>query len=396
MHQKLEISVTPVPRLLTPGFVALLLTQTCFAFGFSSFFLLPKFLATRLNASAVEIGEVMGVFGVSAVVLILLVGVWIDRSRRRRFVTAGTLLMAFTSLGFLWVESVGPLVLVLRILQGGAFALVFIAASTLVADQAPPERLGQAIGIFSVAMLSMNAIAPPIVEAIAEREGWGPVFVLAALASLLSCGLSLLVPDARTPPSAEDEVPSLAEVVRRPGVLRFVVIVALVGASFGSMVTFHQPFALELGMTRIGGFFIAYATVALSVRLFLSGLADRAGRHRVSVLALTLYAIVVLWMANLRVGMLEWIAAAFGLAHGLFYPAFNALLLEQAGEHDRGKLMAIFNGSFNAGFSAGIIGLGFLAELAGYPTVFVVAAAGSFVGLTLLVTSPSARRRSRL
>ena len=135
MHQKLEISVTPVPRLLTPGFVTLLLTQTCFAFGFSSFFLLPKFLATRLNASAVEIGAVMGVFGVSAVVLILLVGVWIDRSRRRRFVTAGTLLMAFTSLGFLWVESVGPLVLVLRILQGGAFALVFIAASTLVADR---------------------------------------------------------------------------------------------------------------------------------------------------------------------------------------------------------------------------------------------------------------------
>ena len=72
MHQKLEISVTPVPRLLTSGFVALLLTQTCFAFGFSSFFLLPKFLATRLNASSAEIGEVMGVFGVSAVVLILI------------------------------------------------------------------------------------------------------------------------------------------------------------------------------------------------------------------------------------------------------------------------------------------------------------------------------------
>ncbi len=395
MNHEPQNLVTPVPRLLTAGFVALLVTQTCFAFSFASFFLLPKFLATQLDASASEIGEVIGVFGASAVVLILAVGVWIDRSRRRRFVTAGTLVMAASSLGFLWVESVGPLVLLLRILQGGAFALVFVAASTLVADQAPPERLGQAIGIFSVAMISMNAIAPPVVEAIAERQGWDPVFVIAAAASLVSCGLSRLVPDARIPPSAADDVPSLAEVVRRPGVLRFVVIVALVGSSFGAMVTFHQPFALELGMTRIGGFFIAYASVALLVRLFLSGLADRAGRHRVSVLALTLYAIVVLWMADLRVGMLEWIAAAFGLAHGLFYPAFNALVLEGAGEHDRGKLMGIFNGSFNAGFSAGIIGLGFLAERSGYPTVFVVAAAGSFVGLTLLVTSPSARRRSR-
>ncbi len=88
MNHELEISQTSVPRLLTRGFVALLLTQTGFAFAFSSFFLLPKFLATSLEASAAEIGQVMGVFGFSAVVLILLVGVWIDRSQRRRFVTA--------------------------------------------------------------------------------------------------------------------------------------------------------------------------------------------------------------------------------------------------------------------------------------------------------------------
>ncbi len=394
MNHELEISQTSVPRLLTRGFVALLLTQTGFAFAFSSFFLLPKFLATSLEASAAEIGQVMGVFGLSAVVLILLVGVWIDRSQRRRFVTAGTLLMAATSLGFLWVESVGPLIYALRILQGCAFALVFIAATTLVADQAPRERLGQAIGLFGVAMLSMNAIAPPIVEAIAGQKGWAPVFVMATVASLVSCGLSCLVPEARTPPSAEDEVPSLAEVLRRPGMVRIVAIVALTGAAFGSMVTFHQPFALELGIPQVGGFFVAYAAVALFVRLFLGGLADRAGRHRVSVLALILYGTVVLWMADLRPGLLEWIAAAFGLAHGLFYPAFNAVVVEDAGEHDRGKLMAIYNGSFNAGFSLGVIALGFLAERAGYPLVFVLAAAASFLALTLLVTGPAAPHRS--
>ena len=37
----------------------------------------------------------------------------------------------------------------------------------------------------------------------------------------------------------------------------------------------------------------------------------------------------------------------YGLAHGLFYPAFNALAIEGAGAHERGKVMAIFNGAFN-------------------------------------------------
>jgi len=173
------------------------------------------------------------------------------------------------------------------------------------------------------------------------------------------------------------------------------VIVALIGAAFGSMFTFHQPFALELGIPQVRGFFMAYAGVALFVRLFLGGLIDRAGRHRASVLSLILYGVVVLWMAGLRPGLLEWIAAAFGLAHGLFYPAFNALVIESAGDHDRGKLMGVFNGSFNAGFTSGVVALGYLAEKAGYPTVFVLAAAGSFLALILLVTGPVAPHRSR-
>ena len=395
MNYATDISAGRSPGLLTRGFVALLLTQSSFAFGFSTFFLLPKYLATNLDATAAQIGQVMGVFGVSAVVLILLVGVWVDRTRRRRFMTAGSLLMALSSLGFLWVESVGPLIFALRILQGCAFALMFIAASTLVTDQAPPERLGRALGLFGVATLSMHAIAPAIVERTAESNGWGPVFMLAGASCLIACVLSRFVPENRVSPGAEDEVPGLGTALRRQGVLRMALIVALVGNAFGTMFTFHQPFALELGIEHVRGFFVSYAVAALLVRMFLGGLADRTGRRRVSSLSLVLYGVVVLWMTQLTPGLLEWIGVAFGFAHGLLYPALNAIAVEGAGEHERGKVMAIYNASFNLGFAGGITLLGALAERVGYPPIFVLAGAGCFLALILLVTGAGSPARSR-
>ena len=38
------------PRLLTAGFAALLVANVCFGYAFSTFFLLPKFLALELGA----------------------------------------------------------------------------------------------------------------------------------------------------------------------------------------------------------------------------------------------------------------------------------------------------------------------------------------------------------
>ena len=87
---------------------------------------------------------------------------------------------------------------------------------------------------------------------------------------------------------------------------------------------------------------------------------------------------------------LEWISllflgAALGLAHGFFYPSYNAMAVEEAGEHERGKIMAIFQGWFSAGGAFGTLGLGLLADTAGYPVVFLVAGAATFGALGVLL-----------
>ena len=378
--------------LYTRSFVSLLLAQAAFGYAFSTFFLLPKFITKALGAGPDQIGLVMAAFGATSVFCIPLVGSLVDRFGRRRFMTAGALVMAATAVAFLRVTEIGPLLFGLRALQGVAFSMTFIASATLASDLAPPDRLGQALGVFGVSMLSMHAIAPAVAETLVAAAGWNAVFLAAAaLALVCAAGTAFVREPAARPPRDEDGMPSLFGVARRPRSLRIMAVTALSGAAFGIMMTYSQPFALSLGRENVRGFFVAYAIAAASVRLGFGSMADRIGRDRVSVLSLAAYGLVVLSMAKLRAGWLEPIGAGFGLAHGLFYPAFNALALDAAGPNERGKVMALYNGSFNAGNSGATLALGFLAARAGYPAVFVAAAAGVFTGVVLLVLSPEGR-----
>jgi MFS family permease len=380
-----------VAPLYTRSFVSLLLAQAAFGYSFSSFFLLPKFVTTELGAGPAQIGLVMAAFGATSVIFIPLVGSLVDRLGRKRFMTSGAILMSITALAFVRVHDVGPLIYLLRGVQGIAFAMTFIASATLVTDQAPPERMGQALGVFGVSMLSMHAIAPAIAEELATRWGWNPVFETAAAAALTCALLTYFVREPAPSPEDGETLVSLLSVARRPRSLRIAAVVALSGAAFGAMMTYPQPFSLALGRTHVRGFFIAYALAAAFIRLGFGSLPDRLGRDRVSVLALVAYGFAVLAMASLRPWLLEPIGAFFGLAHGLFYPAFNALAVETAGPHERGKVMAIFNGAFNLGNSGATLLLGFLAAAAGYPAVFIVAAAGVFVAVGVLIRSPEGR-----
>ncbi|MEE2678373.1 MAG: MFS transporter [Myxococcota bacterium] len=374
-----------MPPLFTRSFVALLAAQAFFGLSFSSFFLLPKFMSVELGAGPAEIGRVSAVFFLAAVLLQPLMGSIVDRRGRRAFLTAGALLMAPACAGFVFVDSLGPLIYLLRTLQGLAFAMAFVAGSALAVDEAPPERLALALGIFGLTMLSNNALAPVLVEAIADRYGWEPAFLFSSFAAGISALLSLRVrerPVHATPAAAS----RLGDLLRRPEAGRVGLVVALAGAVFGVMFTFSQPFALELGMEHVRSLFVAYTVAAIVARLGLGPFADRLGRRRVAAVALVFYTAAAALAVGLGSSGLVLVGAAFGIGHGLFYPTYNALAVQDLAPHERGKGMALFNAAFNVGFTVGVFALGILAAHTGYPWVFGVASGLAVLAFLGLVT----------
>lgn len=353
-------------KLLTPGFVSLLLVQMAFGFAFSTFFLLPKFLATELNAGPASIGVLSAMFGIAGIVAVPIVSRGLAAFSPRRLVIAGCGVMAISAFGFLLVDEVDTLAAVLRLSHGVASALVYNAGLLLLTEVAPPRRLARAIGWFAGANLMMNAVAPVAAELLAERAGFAPAFVLAGLAAVLGGLLALRLWEGQR----RVRQASLWAVASTPNGIRMAFVLLLFGVGFGVMFFFSQPFALSLGIQDVRGFFVAFTAAALFVRVFLGGVSDFLGHGRVSLVALFGYAASIAAMIWLGAGRLPWIGAAFGLAQGFFLPAFTALVLQQARDEERGPVMVLFNAYFGTG-SAAVLLLGVAAEQFGYRSVFL-------------------------
>ncbi len=369
-------------ELWTPAFVRLLVAGSAYGFSFSSFHLMPKFLAVEFGASPSQIGWAAGVFGISSVVTSVAVGNCIDRVSRRRMFAASAFVLAATSIGFATVDAMGPLVYGLRVLQGIAFTMQMASFSTLVAELAPAERLGEAVGLAGSSMLIMNAVAPAVDEPLARAMGWPVAFVLAALAALISAQLVLETGSKRRVVRGGNG--SLVAVLRRRTTRVYSGVTFLTAIAFATMFTFLQPAALAAGYRDVGSFFVAYAAAACGVRLFAGWMPDRYGRRRVAVAALVPYALIVAYVAAEGPTSLLAIGAVFGFAHGVFFPALNALAIEHTLPAERGRLLTVFAGTFNLGAWGGAAALGPVVESAGYAAVFAIGAASACAALAVL------------
>jgi MFS family permease len=374
--------------LFSRNLLLLLAVQMAFSLSFSAFFLLPKYVITELHGDAVDVGAVSAVAVVTAVLAAGLCGSLVDRGRRRPPMLIGAALSALCAFGFALVEDIGPMLYFLRAIQGVSSTLFLVAAATLVADLAPRARLGQALGLQGAAALITAAIATLAGESVAAQLGWPVLFVSAGAVALLSALLVLFVREAAPTPSrgraeaalAGDPSPSIYFAASSGGL------------AFGMMFTFAPAFALEIGEINVSPLFAGYTAAALFVRVILGSLSDRAGRLRVAAASLGIYAAVVGLTSALSPGLLGFVGLGFGLAHGAFYPALNALALESVAGQRRGTVTARFNGAFNAGVLCVTFGGGYVVEALGYPPAFALAGALAGGGCILLLSEE--RRKS--
>ncbi|HEX7479840.1 MAG TPA: MFS transporter [Polyangiales bacterium] len=374
--------------LWTRSLLTVVATQLIFGYSASTFLLMPKYLSTVLGASPSQLGRVGALPSFAAVLAAPFVGSWLDTIGRKPLIALGTSLAAICAALWLCVDHLGPLVYVLQLGNGLAFMLTFNASGTLVTDKAPPERLGQAIGIFGAANMSMSAIAPAAAEALVARAGWRAAFALAACAALCALALSRRIDEPARNPGHAPRRPSLAPtlaLVRRLSPQAFTMVTC--GAAYGAVFTYYQPFVLSQGAKHVSAFFIGFTLAALATRLGLGSLPDRLGRQRVALGSYAFYACTVLAMTQLLPSRLFVLGLLFGCAHGFFYPALNALCVEQTRPEQRGRVMTLVNGSFQLGNMSSVLAFGWVAERYGYPRVFVLAAAITCLGLAALYGS---------
>jgi len=359
-----------------------LVTAANFVFflNFASFFLLPLHLK-ELGATEQTIGYVMGTAGFAGLCVLPFLGALLDRIGRRGFITAGALAMALASYAYIVVPDAGPLLYVLRVVQGVSFTSAFVTASTLAVELAPPTRRGEALGIFGISTLTTHAIAPALGEVVARRWGFPTLFAVGGTLGLVAAALTLSI---RVPRSTHAATHA-RRLPRHATLWLGAVTMVACGMGFGAVLTFVPTFVHAIGLQRVAPFFVSYTVAAVAVRIVLGGLSDRVGRHRVLLPSIAVLAVAVLalgWVHSMAA--LVAIGLVFGAGQGMVYPTANALMVDMSHPGNLGRVQTLFSGSFSVGVAASAFLFGGVIERFGYRTAFAVAGACIGVGLTKL------------
>ncbi|MDH3622961.1 MAG: MFS transporter [Myxococcales bacterium] len=369
-------------RLFTREFALLLAMMACFGMSWSFYLILPKFLATELSLDAAGIGKVVGVQGLTAVMVTPLIGWLVDRYGRLPWLISGNVLLMLTGIAYVFVEDVGPLLYCSQMMWGIGMVMTFNSAGTMTADIAPQGRMAEAIGFFGAANLAMNAVSPALGEVLETTVGWDYVFIASATAGALAAVLAAFLKE--PPKYAPQDLEKRRPILGMP-MLRVYGATLAITASFTALFTLHQPFALGEGVTQIRSFFVGFAILALTVRLGGGRFIDRFGVLRASFVSVALYATVPPLLGAVGPTHLFLVGAAMGLAHGVAYPALTALGIARASASSRGMVVSIVHGAFNGGHAFFAYTLGMVAASIGYATAFWIAGAVTFGGALLLV-----------
>ena len=376
--------VTPAPaRWMGGPFVRLLATNMAFGFSISCFYLFPKYLTVSYSATPGAVGVVMGIFGLTCVLVVPWLGRAVSGLGLARTLFLSQMLMAAGSFAFALVHGIGPAMLLLRVLQGLATAGVLTAGVTMVCELAPPHKLGQAMGLAGAASLTMNAIAPAVAEPIGARYGFVWVFVLSGFAAVIG-GLT-----ARTLPATGARVgqPSrgLVFIPRRARPILFVL--GFSGAGFYVVMTFLVPLALSRGVNAVRGFFVAYTVAALAIRLLGGAVTDRLGLRRTAIFGMLAYGGFIAAIATIGPRSIVLLGLGFGFAHGALFPALMALVFLGTEPAERAQLASLANGVMNLGMLS-VLGFGQVANHFGLVSVFL--ATGTLVAVSVLLLTRNA------
>lgn len=354
-------------KILTPGFIRIVTVQVAFGVSYSAFLLLPKYLRTVLDATATEIGVMVGICLVGAAILSPVVGMLAGRFDRRWLLGASLTMEGAAALLFTQVTEVGPFAYALRLLQGFAFVILFNCTATLVADHVPQARLGQAVGYLGLSMICTNALAPALTEPLAERFGWKIAFGVPGAVALLALFVVGKLDSSRESllPRPKDAAPA------PPGLGAVYYGSFLVGVGLGTLFTFVQPYVLAQGATDVGHFFFGYVAAAALARGFFGSVPDRLGPARVAGAALLLYSLTTIGAAQVTPSTLPLLGFFLGLSHGFIYPALSARGFSLTPLGTRAVFMGWFSFAYNTGCASAMLGLGPLADRYGFAPIFI-------------------------
>ncbi|SHF30613.1 Predicted arabinose efflux permease, MFS family [Seinonella peptonophila] len=368
-------------KLWTKQFIFLTFSLFLIFTGF--YFLLPTLplYIKKLGSSESEIGLIVGLFTISAVLFRPVIGGMLDRFGRQPFIIWGVLLFVVSMYLYDWVSGIFVLML-LRFIHGLSWAASTTSVGTAITDIIPASRRGEGMGWYGIGTTLAMAIGPLLGLWILNHYSFHTLFLTATVITFIAF---LILFFTKTPFKSNQNQQKRIEIFD-PSLLPVSIVIFFLAVSYGGITTFLPLFADSLKVNA-GTFFLVYA-IALTLSRPISGkLSDRFSEKAVLIPSLILTCIGLIWISYSE-GLVGLIIAAilYGIGFGSAQPALQTAIINLAHPDRKGVANASFFTAFDLGIGLGSIILGWISQITSYEILFLAASISVILSLLLLIT----------
>lgn len=377
------LSDTSRPQLFTKAYLMIAASNLLMLTGFGIFLVFPLFIL-HIGGNKTDIGILMGIMPLSAVLCRPVISVQVDRIGRKKSYLTGCIIMTVVSFSYQFfdrnIDTVFWIHFLLRFVHGIGFAFCIVASYTLVTDLIPVSRFNEGFGLFGVTGLFGIAAGPVLAEWVILHLGYVNMFVWAAGICMLALLIALPIKEIYLFQTHEKGA-SFFKVFRSPILLRVTLIGVCFGIGFSAHGSFVAPYAQNKGLLA-SIYFAAYSAAAILTRIVGGRLADRLGEVRIIPFGLVTTAAGFLTLIQIGTAPGLFVAGFItGMGHGILFPCLVSLAIRPTAPQNRGKANGVFTGGVDSGMFCGSLLLGLVGEHFGYPKLFSVASGSFLIGL---------------
>jgi MFS family permease len=358
--------------LWTKDFILLALSNFFLFVGFQMLLpTLPVFVSEH-GGNSTEVGLVVGILTLSAVLIRLFAGAALDTIGRKLIFIVGNVIILLAMGGYTWSATVF-MILLLRFVHGIGWGITTTTYGAIASDLIPITRRGEGMGYFGLGTTLAMALGPFVGIWLMKNYSFSVLFISTFLSTLFSfiCTQFISIPSSEIVVS--DDKPSaslLSRLVERQALFPSL-LVLLLGVTYGGIVSFITLFGKEAGIGNVGWFFLLNALSVFVIRPISGKIFDKKGHFWV-LFPGAFFTITGLLLLSYSTSMQLLILAAifYGIGFGSIQPSLQAWTIHRTAPNRRGAANATFYNAFDLGIGGGGMILGAIAARTNYAHMY--------------------------
>ncbi|MCL5057020.1 MAG: MFS transporter [Actinobacteria bacterium] len=358
------------PKLWTRNFILICLANLLVLTSFYILFpTLPVFIVRVLKGDESDVGYIIGVLSLTAVLVRPLAGFLFDAVGRKKILVLAVIGFSLVMVSYNLVTSLA-LLFALRALHGFTWGFTNTGSGTVASDVVPPQRRGEGLGYYGMSNTLAMAAGPGLGMYIISLTGFTQLFNMSfALAIAGSvCILAISYPENRPQKKAVISLESFFE----PKVLSLYWIIFFTAVVYGGIMSFVTLYGEHIGIKNAGTYFLAYAVTLLITRPLSGRYYDRkgpAGIMAAGFISIALSFVILFASKGLVMFLLS--AATLGIGYGIVQPTTMAIIINRVAPFRRGAANSTYFSGIDLGMGLGSIMLGFLSKKVGLSYMYL-------------------------